>query len=155
MTIFNADGKEAEGYPHPHVDSSGRPCLGNISADVARAVGRMRLAEALTLLYDFLSSYNSDGPYIRIGKFDPEYNDPDDNPCDDCDDYHSPYCICECSHNDGNYCCSDCAEYRTDYCYQECSYNLPGFQYISPCDSCEESEQYCFLECQYNQKWEQ
>ena len=97
----------------------------------------------------------SDGPYIRIGKFDPEYNDPDEDPCDDCEDYHSPYCICDCSHNDGNYSCSDCGEYRTDYCYSECSYNVPGFQYISPCDPCEESESYCFLECPYNKKWEQ
>ena len=67
---------------------------------------------------------------------------------------HSPYCICECSHNDGNYCCSDCCEYRTEYCYTECSYNTPGFQYCSPCDDCEESEEHCFLECEHNEKWQ-
>jgi len=36
----------------------------------------------------------------------------------------------------------------------ECPYNLPGFQYFSPCDDCEESEAYCFLECEYNDKWQ-
>ena len=113
------------------------------------------MSEALTLLHDYLCSYNPDGPYIRIGKFDPEYSDPDEDKCEDCDDYHSPYCVCECSSNDGNHSCSDCGEYRSDYCYQECRYNLPGFQYISPCDPCEEAESYCFLECQYNGDWKQ
>jgi len=155
VSIYSADGTDADGYPHPHVDSSGRPCLGNISADLARSIGRMRIAEALTLLHDFLSSYNEDGPYIRIGRFDPNYEDPDDQPCDDCEDYHTPYCINECSHNDGNYCCSDCSEYRTDYCYQECGYNQPGFILISPCDACEEGEAHCFLECPYNDRWQQ
>jgi hypothetical protein len=77
----------------------------------------MRIAEVLTLLYDYLSPYNPDGPYIRIGKFDLNYNDPDDNPCEDCEDYHSPHCVMEREHNDGNYCCSDCNEYREDYCF--------------------------------------
>ncbi len=49
VTIYSTDGAEADGYPHPHVDSNGRPCLGNISADLAKAIGRMRIAEALTL----------------------------------------------------------------------------------------------------------
>lgn len=155
VTILSADGIEADGYPHPHVDSNGRPCLGNISADLAKSVGKMRIAEALTLLYDFLSSYNHDGPFVRIGKFDPNYDDPDEAPCDDCPDYGTPHCILECPHNDGQYCCSDCCEYRTEFCYTECPHNVPGFEYVSPCDNCERDPQYCFLECQFNENWEQ
>ena len=30
------------------------------------------------------------------------------------------------------------------------SYNVPGFNYCSPCDDCEESEEYCFLECKHS-----
>lgn len=155
VSIFSADGTEADGYPHPHVDSNGRPCWGNIGPDLAKAIGRMRVAEALELLYEFLASYNHDGPFVRIGKFDDDYNDPDEDSCEDCSDYHSPFCVCECTHNDGLFCCADCSEYRTDYCYRECSYNVPGFQFISPCDDCEEGDEHCFLECQYNEDWKQ
>ena len=154
VTIYSADGTEADGYPHPHVDSNGKPCWGNIGPDLAKAIGRMRVFEALTLLYDFLASYNPDGPFVRIGKFDDNYDDPDENPCEDCEDYHSPYCVCECPHNDGLYSCADCCEYRTDYCYRECEYNVPGFEYCSPCDECEESKEYCFLNCEYNDAWQ-
>jgi hypothetical protein len=155
VLIYSADGTDGDGYPHPHVDSNGRPCLGNISADLAKAIGSMRIFEALTLLYDFISSYNEDGPFIKISKFDSDYDDPDEDPRSDCDDYHTPFCILECSHNDGMHCCSDCGEHRTDYCYTECGYNVPGFNYCSPCDDCEEAEAYCYLECPYNGQWQQ
>ena len=153
VTIHSADGIEADGYPHPHVDSNGKPCWGNIGGDVAKAIGRMRVFETLTLLYDFVASYNPDGPFIKIGKFDPNYDDPDADHCDECDDYHSPYCICECGYN-GAWSCSDCGSYRTDYCYTECGYNVPGFSYVSPCDDCSESEAHCFLECPHNGEWQ-
>ena len=121
--------------------------------DVARAIGRMRVFEALTLLYDFVASYNPDGPFIKIGRFDSNYDDPDEDHCEDCEDYHSPYCICECSHN-GAWSCQDCGSYRTEYCYTECGYNVPGFSYVSPCDDCEETGQHCFLECPHNGEWQ-
>ena len=153
VTIHSADGIDADGYPHPHVDSNGKPCWGNIGGDVARAVGRMRVFETLTLLYDFVASYNPDGPFLKLGKFDPNYDDPDEDRCEDCDDYHSPYCIAECSHN-GAWSCSDCGSYRTSYCYADCEYNLPGFQYVSPCDDCSEPEAHCILECEHNGQWQ-
>ena len=154
VTILSADGIDADGYPHPHVDGNGKPCWGNIGGDVAKAIGRMRVFETLTLLYDFVASYNPDGPFIRIGKFDDNYDDPDEDRCEDCDDYHSPYCIAECGHN-GAWSCSDCGSYRTSYCYADCEYNLPGFQYVSPCDDCSMTEAHCFLVCEHNEAWEQ
>ena len=69
-------------HPHPHVARDNRPCLGNISGDLAKLIGRMRYAEALQLISKFLSSYNSENPYEKIGHFDPsgEYQDEDDDP---------------------------------------------------------------------------
>ncbi len=88
-------------HPHPHVARDNRPCLGNISADLPKLIGKMRYAEALQLLHSFLSSYNSENPYEKIGHFDPsgEYQDEDDDPCEDCDDKCTPYCIFSCDHN--------------------------------------------------------
>ena len=132
VTILSADGIDADGYPHPHVDSNGKPCWGNIGGDVAKAIGRMRVFETLTLLYDFVASYNEDGPFIKIGKFDSNYDDPDEDHCDECDDYHSPFCICECGHG-GTWSCSDCGSFRTDYCYADCEYNQSPYTLMVNC----------------------
>jgi len=154
VTIHSADGNEADGYPHPHVDSSGRPCLGNIAPDLARAIGRMRIAEALSLIREFLNSYNPDNPYIKISRFDPDCpGEEDDDPCEDCEERCTPYCIMDCEHNEmGSYSCSDCCDYRTDFCYGECERNR-GFDYVHPCHDCEEGKDYCFLECRWNHDW--
>jgi hypothetical protein len=155
VLIESADEVEGDGYPHPHIDGSGRPCLGNISADLARALAAMRVAEALTLIHEFVSSYNAEGAYVRIGKFDSNYPDNEENRCVDCEDYRTPFCIMECSENQGDYGCSDCCEYRTDFCYTECGYNQPDYNCVSPCDACEESDEYCYTECPYNERWRQ
>jgi len=143
-------------YPHPHVASDGRPCLGNIAADIPKILGSMRIAEVLQVLYEFLCEYNPDNPYERIGHFDStsQYYDEDDNPCENCDQSCTPYCIHECSENDSQYECGDCCEYRQDYCYQDCDYNQ-NFEQFSPCDDCsEEGTEHCYLNCQYNEQWE-
>ena len=68
-------------HPHPHVGSDGAPCLGNIHADIAKLIGRMRIAEALQVLHTFLSSYNREGAYESISRFDPtgEYVDEEED----------------------------------------------------------------------------
>ena len=140
-------------YPHPHVSDTGSPCLGNIHADVGRMIGQFRIAEALQVLYQFLVSYEPSGAYVKIGKFDAsgEFDDPDEDPCQDCADKYSPYCIWRCEHNDGWYTCSDCADYRTDYCYRECEHNDD----FSPCDDCTDAcTERCCLQCDYNEHWE-
>jgi hypothetical protein len=154
VTIRSADGTDAQGYPHPHIDSSGKPCLGNIAPDLARAIGRMRIAEALSLLHEFLTSYNPDNPYIKLSRFDPDYSgDEDENPCEDCDESCTPYCIMDCPHNEGSaYSCSDCCDYRTDFCYGECERNR-DYDYVNPCHNCEEEKDHCFLECPWNKEW--
>ena len=137
-------------YPHPHISSDGVPCLGNIRGDIPRMLGTMRISEALQSLHAFLSAYNPDNPYEKISRFDPagEYCD-DENPCDDCDERCSPYCIFECSNNNGQYECEDCNDRQTDFCYIECSYN-ENFSRFSPCeDNCEnKGNEHCYLECE-------
>ena len=143
-------------YPHPHVGTDGHPCLGNIAADIPKMLGSMRVAEALQVLYEFLCEYNPDSPYEKIGSFDPtgQYYDEDDNPCENCDESCSPYCIHECRENNGQYECRDCCDYRTDYCYQDCDYNQ-NFEQFKPCDDCsDEGAEHCYLDCQYNEQWQ-
>ena len=79
---------DAADYPHPHVDSDGTPCLGNIRSDIPKMLGTMRIAEALQTLHAFLSTYNPDNPFEKISHFDPEeeYSDEDENPCENCDE---------------------------------------------------------------------
>jgi hypothetical protein len=100
-------------------------------------LGRMQMAEALQLLREFLSSYNPDNPYENISHFDPngEFIDPDEDPCQDCNDSCTPHCIASCSHNDSAFTCSDCSELRSDYCYAECALN-ERFEQFCPCDYC-------------------
>ena len=142
--------------PHPHVGTDGRPCLGNIAADIPKMLGSMRIAEALQVLYEFLGEYNPDSPYERISRFDPTgqyYDEEDENPCENCDESCSPYCIFECGENQGQYECPDCCDYRTDYCYSECSHNQ-DFERFSPCDDCGDKDtEHCYLNCQYNTQW--
>jgi len=143
-------------HPHPHVATDGRPCLGNIRGDIPKMLGALRIAEALQTLHAFLCEYNPDGPYEKIGHFDPtgEYQDEDENPCDDCDERCSTYCIFDCGNNDGQYDCQDCYDYRTDYCYLECHYN-EDFSRFKPCDDCEDlGTEHCYLECEYNEEWQ-
>jgi len=142
-------------YPHPHVGTDSHPCLGNIAADIPKMIGSLRIAETLQVLYEFLCQYNPDGPFEKISHFDPtgQYQD-DENPCEDCDESCSPYCIFECSENEGQYECRDCCDYRTDYCYLECDYNQ-DFEQFSPCDDCsDEGTEHCYLKCCYNQEWQ-
>lgn len=50
---------------HPHI-SGGNPCFGNISEAVARMMGSEQLEMLVTVLIQFLESYDSQSPYSRI-----------------------------------------------------------------------------------------
>ena len=170
-------------HPHPHVGADGAPCLGNVHADIAKLIGRMRIAEALQVLHRFLCSYNREGAYESIAHLDPtgQYVDGEADPCQDCDERCSPYCINRCEHNDAYYRCGDCYDYRSEFCYQECEYN-EGYELVHPCEGCpstgsghpepvvrqahhpeqcrrvegcdQTSTEHCFLECPYNEDWQ-
>ena len=156
VTIRAIDDHPNAKYPHPHIAQDGYPCLGNIAGDIPKLLGSMRIAEALQLLHEFLCSYSPDGgPFEKIAAFDPtgEFVDEDDNPCENCDESCSPYCIGGCGNNESRYSSSDCCERRSHFCYNECEYN----QYcdLSPCDDCDDvNTEHCYLECEYNSTWQ-
>jgi hypothetical protein len=56
---------EQSGYDHPHV-SNGRPCWGNMSGQLPKLIGQSEYDVALTMVYTFLSSYDSASPYRTI-----------------------------------------------------------------------------------------
>ncbi len=156
VRIKALDSHPNAGHPHPHVAHDGRPCLGNISGDLAKLVGKMRYAEALQLLHSFLSSYNPENPYEKIGHFDPsgQYADEEEDPCEDCDEKCTPYCIFSCEHNNDMYSCQDCCEYRSAYCYEECEHNS-DHERFHPCDDCDsKGGEHCYLKCRYNKEWQ-
>ena len=106
LTITPEDrSHDVEGYPHPHIASDGTPCLGNIGASVAQLRGEGKHFECVTMLLEFLRSYNPDNPYLRIERWDPDWQDDDDR-FDSCyDDASLSDCATcnddECHHLDG------------------------------------------------------
>jgi len=78
LTIKPRDCNEVEGYPHPHVATDGAPCLGNVGATVAQLLGEGEHFQLVTTLLEFLRSYNPDNPYLRLEKWDPDWEDEDD-----------------------------------------------------------------------------
>jgi hypothetical protein len=101
LTIKSRDGNSVEGYPHPHVASDGAPCLGNIAPTVAQLLGEAEYFQLVTTLLEFLRSYNVDNPYLRIERWDPDWQDDDDR-FDNC-------------YNDASL--SDCATCSDDECH--------------------------------------
>lgn len=55
-----------EGYPHPHVNYDGTPCLGNIQGFVTELVDQGLLLDTIQLLLSYLTSYNPASPYVMI-----------------------------------------------------------------------------------------
>ena len=64
-----------EGYGHPHIDPHGSPCLGNIGVSLAKLLALKQYPPALVVIHQFLASYNEDNPYIKIERWDPDYDE--------------------------------------------------------------------------------
>ena len=95
-------GNEVDDFSHPHIASDGYPCLGNIGSTLAQLLGEGRMFEAVTLMLEFLRSYNPDNPYLRIERWNPDWEDDDDrfescynnaslSDCATCNDEDCPY----------------------------------------------------------------
>jgi hypothetical protein len=57
------------GYLHPHIQPSGAPCLGNYVQSMMDLILRQQFQEALSVLMDFLCSYNPSNPYRPIANW--------------------------------------------------------------------------------------
>lgn len=133
----NVNELNEDGYFHPHVDRDGNPCFGNLVATIPLLLGSGRFGEALSLIYDFLKSYNSDSPYLKLHELIGEVDS-----CEDCSDFGTPYCIRECPRGSPNSSCQDCSEYRTNYCFTTCEYNA-DWDFQAPYDDCNEKCSEC------------
>lgn len=63
----------SESYPHPHVNTSGGPCLGNISRAVSQYLKKGRYGALLSLLKEYLESCNPGDTYLDISSW-PSYD---------------------------------------------------------------------------------
>ena len=68
-TNLSVTGERFNNCCHPHVNSSNSPCLGNISAEVPKLVAENSYGVLMEIMYDFLCSYNSRSPYVRLEGF--------------------------------------------------------------------------------------
>ena len=100
VRITKISGEKPDGYPHPHVSSSGVPCFGNIGAPLAKMLAEGQYAAALSVLLQFLRSYNPGDAYIKLEHFDPDFQDArydrcyetvSSDDCVDCEDTDCPY----------------------------------------------------------------
>ena len=73
-----------DGYHHPHVNSSGQPCLGNISLSLTKLLAAKDYVPALILIHQYLQSYNADDAYLKLERWDPDWRDDEDESCEDC-----------------------------------------------------------------------
>ena len=148
LTIMPLDSNEVEGFPHPHVATDGAPCLGNIGATVAQLLGEGEHFQLVTTLLEFLRSYNPDNPYLRIEKWDPDWQDDEDRyescyddasltECATCRDWDCPHredaerrCY---EHTDTDNCisCGGCDRHRDAITY--CRDQHPYWECVS-CD---------------------
>ena len=90
-----------DGYPHPHVDPHGSPCLGNLLVSLVKLIALKQYPQALVVIHRFLAAYNESNPYIRIEKWDPDhepgtdyescYEDSSTLDCVNCSDSDCPY----------------------------------------------------------------
>ena len=90
------DAHQENGYFHPHVSDSGKPCLGNTAPIIAKALGMGDVTGAVTTVLEYLRSYNPHDAYQRIERWDPDWEDDDDR-FESCYDNASSHDCAVCS----------------------------------------------------------
>ena len=152
IEISSLNGIKHQGYPHPHVDTDDHPCLGNIHNIVHKLLINGDYSNLLNLLNQFVRSYNDDNPFVKIERWDPDYEEDDK-------DYQG--CYENSSSSDCIYCDDEACPYwasRFDNCYEladrdrcvrcgaECPYHDEAVR------ECREDNgaQYCIEECDFD-----
>lgn len=64
------------GCPHPHVDSGGDVCFGNMYDEIARLQIDQKYGRMLQILRGILTTYNPDSPYRSLARFNEELAPP-------------------------------------------------------------------------------
>jgi len=86
--------EDGRGYHHPHVDSDGTCCLGNIRSTVNTLIQQGKTAQLAILLVDFLNSYNSGSPFYELGSgknYESCFEDASSSDCVSCGEDICPY----------------------------------------------------------------
>ena len=116
--MFIGGGTNVDGYVHPHVtDERSNVCWGSCGHLVSRLAGELDLFGLFQLVHQFLSSYNASDPFQKIERWDPNYEDAEEEEepyCSFCDDYG--HTISEC---DSCWWCDHCHEY-VDHDEEDC-----------------------------------
>ena len=139
-----------DGYDHPHING-GTVCLGNISTGIAKMIAESEYVGTLTVLHEYLKSYNKDDAYYDLrhwgdgGWHDYEscIGDSSTYDCLECSDFDCPYhderysrcwenastsecleCGLDCSYREDaqDNCRSDHSARECRVCQQSCSY---------------------------------
>lgn len=79
-------------YPHPHVSYDGTPCWGNFHSHLLECRMRGDLFHVVLLADDLLHSYNAASPYVRIERWNPDWEDQDVH--EDCIQDADPFLDC-------------------------------------------------------------
>ena len=150
--------KKVSGYHHPHISQDGTPCFGNISSTVYYLLIHQDIYQLVTLLIEFLKSYNEDNSYKKIQYWDPNHDEDEEgmDQYESCYEDSSPYECVICSdtscpyHEDAQDRCrdtrdnlDDCVECMADcrYArnYEECFENQRDSR-TSECRTCQISD---------------
>lgn len=68
--VFTSNGNIiVDGYYHPHVNSSGSVCWGNVTTIITEHMKNYRLFDLMEILAANLSNYNSGNPYVSLERF--------------------------------------------------------------------------------------
>jgi len=98
------------GYIHPHINRE-NICWGNIGPTISRLLGQLELHGLFQMVHQFLITYNPDDPYQRIERWDPNWEDEDEDSnesyCVFCDEFGHEVSDCEFS-----WWCEECEEHH-------------------------------------------
>ena len=119
--MIAGDKNENNGYIHPHVTyggggGTGSICWGNIGGLVARLGGELDVYGLFQLIHQYLSTYNENDPYQKIERWNPNYDEDEDNSpyCSFCDE--SGHEISDCEWCWWCECCEDYADHDEENC---------------------------------------
>ena len=152
--------RTVDGYHHPHIDTDGTACWGNIEEDVARLLAEGDAYGLLVICSEFLRSYSPENPFLKIEYWDPNY-DPEEEEreryqlcyeqvsawdCVTCTDSDCPYfddAFERCHEVSDTYTCitcemTDCPYYKEEILNCQSERREAPWECINcPCSACE------------------
>ena len=63
--------RKVNGYPHPHINSSGSPCHGDAGVMLLKAVQANNIAMAVAINHEYLTRYNHESPFVPLDAWVP------------------------------------------------------------------------------------